>query len=419
MKADASALPGLPIGNKTAANVAVAGKTRRDDDGADAGSRFDRLLHKSPAAERTRATDAARERPAANAGKDGSAASQSASTQAASTQAAAAQGAVKAERDLREARDDESPLPAEWPPAGLILPVLLPPLPADAAPVGTAATAPETVGNGLPATTGGSLRLPPWTGGDTAAPATALPIDDLVTAAADASAAPEADPLAPARAGKALPAATPALPSAAASTLAAPAEPAALPLPAGFVLFKDSLDALTPGKREDVATLAAPAFSGAAPLSDNGLARTATVNPLTSLTPDLNTDQFGETLGTQLTWMAEQKVGHAHIRISPHDMGTIEVNLRLDGDRVHADFSSAQPEVRQALESSLPRLRDMLGQQGFQLAQADVGHRQNPQSPPPGQGTRAAGDGAPSTTDGTAAGAPVVRIVRGLVDAYA
>jgi flagellar hook-length control protein FliK len=36
---------------------------------------------------------------------------------------------------------------------------------------------------------------------------------------------------------------------------------------------------------------------------------------------------------------------------------------------------SPHVDVRQALESSLPRLRELLGEQGFQLAHADVGHQ--------------------------------------------
>lgn len=115
--------------------------------------------------------------------------------------------------------------------------------------------------------------------------------------------------------------------------------------------------------------------------------------------------------------MADQKIGHAHIKVTPNDLGTVEIRLRLEGDRVHADFSSAQAEVRQALESSLPRLRDMLGQHGFQLAHADVGQ----QHAPPSQGS------APQPGDARGdAGEPVadtprtVRMTaRGLVDAYA
>ncbi|HEY1033524.1 MAG TPA: flagellar hook-length control protein FliK, partial [Pseudoxanthomonas sp.] len=148
-----------------------------------------------------------------------------------------------------------------------------------------------------------------------------------------------------------------------------------------------------------------------------GLARTETVNAMAAPSADLHGGHFDEDIGDAVRWMADQKIGHAHIKVTPNELGTVEIRLRLEGDRVHADFASTQADVRQALESSLPRLREMLGQQGFQLAHADVGH----QHAPPSQGS-GAGQGE-STGD---AGEPVaeaprtVRMTaRGLVDAYA
>jgi flagellar hook-length control protein FliK len=190
--------------------------------------------------------------------------------------------------------------------------------------------------------------------------------------------------------------------------------------PEAIALVKDAVDALRSDGDAEPASPSSNPMAAPATTSPNGLARTATVNPLEAPMPDLHNEQFDEAVGTRLTWMAEQKIGHAHIKISPSDLGTVEVRLRLDGDRVHADFSSAQPEVRQALENSLPKLRDMLGQHGFQLGQADVGHHQDSRSTP----------GAPVTADrnggedaGVASEALLPRQVRvtahGLLDAYA
>ncbi|MGV8923912.1 MAG: flagellar hook-length control protein FliK, partial [Thermomonas sp.] len=103
----------------------------------------------------------------------------------------------------------------------------------------------------------------------------------------------------------------------------------------------------------------------------------ATLSALTPPVPlALPTDPdagFDDGFGTRIAWMAEQRLGHAQIRLNPEHVGPIEVRVQLDGDRVSAQFSSAHAEVRQAIEASLPRLRDMLGQHGLQLGQADVG----------------------------------------------
>lgn len=188
--------------------------------------------------------------------------------------------------------------------------------------------------------------------------------------------------------------------------------------PEALGLVKDAVDTL---RRDGDAEPAAPTLNTMAsgsPVSSNGLARTATVNPLEAPMPDLHSEHFDEAVGTRLSWMADQKIGHAHIKVSPGELGMIEVRLRMDGDRIHADFSSAQPEVRQALEGSLTRLREMLGEHGFQLAHADVGHRQDAQT------SAQQGDGGnvgslDNASDDSPLPPPINTYVRGLLDAYA
>lgn len=167
-------------------------------------------------------------------------------------------------------------------------------------------------------------------------------------------------------------------------------------------------DASTP-----VGNLLAGVGASNAPL---GLARTETVNVMGAPSADLHGGHFDEDIGDAVRWMADQKIGHAHIKVTPNDLGTVEIRLRLDGDRVHADFSSAQAEVRQALENSLPRLRDMLGQHGFQLAHADVGQ----QHTPPSQGAASPHGESSADTEALTETPRTVRMTaRGLVDAYA
>ena len=147
-----------------------------------------------------------------------------------------------------------------------------------------------------------------------------------------------------------------------------------------------------------------------------GLARTETVNAMEAPSADLHGGHFDEDVGDAVRWMADQKIGHAHIKVTPNDLGTVEIRLRLDGDRVHADFSSAQAEVRQALENGLPRLRDMLGQHGFQLADADVGQHHTS----PSQGAASPHGESSADTEALTETPRTVRMTaRGLVDAYA
>lgn len=82
---------------------------------------------------------------------------------------------------------------------------------------------------------------------------------------------------------------------------------------------------------------------------------------------------FDDGFGARIGWLADQRIGHAEIRLNPEHLGAIDVRLQIDGSKVSAEFQSAHADVRHALESSVGRLREMLGQQGLQLSHADVG----------------------------------------------
>lgn len=137
---------------------------------------------------------------------------------------------------------------------------------------------------------------------------------------------------------------------------------------------------------------------------------------------------YGDAFSNHVALMAGQRISHAEIRVVPEHLGVIDIRLQLDGSDVRADFHSNQPEVRQALEASLPRLREMLGQQGLQLAHAGVGQGQGQAQ---GQTQR---DGQPGFGQSAAHGAlepngmpaenrgplpPGFRQSRGLLDVYA
>ncbi|WP_312681954.1 flagellar hook-length control protein FliK [Stenotrophomonas chelatiphaga] len=245
-----------------------------------------------------------------------------------------------------------------------------------------------------------------------------------------APAAPDAAPAA------ATPVANGAPESAPATALPALANAAAGAAPGGIALAADAtaVDALPadveaalatlgaePGDSNDEATpaplLHAPgALQATRSAADITLARAVDPTP----TPVFGQEGFDEAISARVGWLAEQKIGHAHIRISPDDMGTIDVRLQMDGDKVHASFSSPHVDVRHALESTLPRLRELLGEQGFQLAHADVGQQQQGESgqTPRGSSFPANGDGDPGTAEVTLSSAQLIR-QRGLLDVHA
>lgn len=216
----------------------------------------------------------------------------------------------------------------------------------------------------------------------------------------------------------ALPAATAAM-SAKPATISADEASAELSLPLAAAAANDDANTLN----LDVDTPAPTAFASL--LHNQALQEVRASAPASSITaptptPDLNAGDFDEAIGARVGWLAEQKIGHAHIRINPENMGEIDVKLQLDGDRVHASFSSAHADVRHALESSLPRLREMLGEQGLQLSHADVGQQSTSQQ----QGEKGeTGSGLATGNQLEGNDLPVTSShnlrMRGLLDAYA
>lgn len=126
---------------------------------------------------------------------------------------------------------------------------------------------------------------------------------------------------------------------------------------------------------------------------------------------------FDDAFDQRIVWLAEQRIGQAEMRVSPDGMGPIDVRLQVDGHRVSAQFHAANADVRQALEAGMDRLRDLLGQRGMELADAQVG-QQRSQGGQPGTAFAGSGDGG---AEGEAAPVTTLRALRarGLVDEYA
>jgi flagellar hook-length control protein FliK len=146
----------------------------------------------------------------------------------------------------------------------------------------------------------------------------------------------------------------------------------------------------------------------------------STTLPVARLEP--GAPQFSATLSQQMVWMASQQVGRAELKLSPDELGPLEISLEMNGDEVRAEFASRSAEVRSLLETQIPRLRELLAEQGFSLADAQVGQERAAYQDAPRQ-REAFGGGHARLVDSeaessTPAAAPL-RARLGLVDDYA
>lgn len=106
----------------------------------------------------------------------------------------------------------------------------------------------------------------------------------------------------------------------------------------------------------------------------------------TSSSPSLRIDtplgQAGwhDEMGQKLTWMVGNNRQQADLVLNPPQLGRVEVSLTMNGDQATAIFTSPNPAVREALENSLHRLREVLADAGVSLGQTQVGSESPNQS---------------------------------------
>lgn len=81
---------------------------------------------------------------------------------------------------------------------------------------------------------------------------------------------------------------------------------------------------------------------------------------------------FAGEFADKVVWMAGRQGQIAELSLNPPQMGSVEVRLTVSGGEAGAQFFSANPAVREALEAALPKLREMMAQAGLNLGDANV-----------------------------------------------
>lgn len=82
--------------------------------------------------------------------------------------------------------------------------------------------------------------------------------------------------------------------------------------------------------------------------------------------------RFSPVMKQQLITMVSQGIQHAEIRLDPPELGHMLVKIQVHGDQTQVQFHVTQPQTRDLVEQAMPRLRELLQEQGMQLADSHV-----------------------------------------------
>ena len=154
---------------------------------------------------------------------------------------------------------------------------------------------------------------------------------------------------------------------------------------------------------------------------------TATTAADVSPTPTLKvgagveTPEFGQGLADRVSWMVDNNMNGAKLQVNPPQLGPIEVRIAVQGDHAQVWLTSHSAVTRDALEASSPKLREMLGAQGFGQVSVDISQRSFQERSPQAQPydlTPTANRGA-SAAPSSSAAISMPRISSSAVDAYA
>ncbi len=105
----------------------------------------------------------------------------------------------------------------------------------------------------------------------------------------------------------------------------------------------------------------------------------------------LTDTQWENKFSEHIIWMGQNSVKSALIKLHPEELGPIEITIKVVKDNASVNITSHSGHVRDIVEQALPKLREMMSEQGLHLSEAHIGadsnsHQSNQQPTNPEQG---------------------------------
>jgi flagellar hook-length control protein FliK len=147
----------------------------------------------------------------------------------------------------------------------------------------------------------------------------------------------------------------------------------------------------------------------------------ATAAPTLRVSAEIGTPEFAQDVTDHVSWMVGNSLNNAKLEVNPAQLGPIEVRIAVQGNQAQISLTAHSALTRDALEASSPKLREMLGAQGFAQVSVDISQRSFQDRSPSAQSYdwQPPSDRSASSAAPTSVSASTPRISSGVLDAYA
>lgn len=107
-------------------------------------------------------------------------------------------------------------------------------------------------------------------------------------------------------------------------------------------------------------------------MSPNILTPERAVGGMQAISSPLGSNGWTEEFSQKISWMGTQQNQVAELHLNPPNLGPLDVVLKISDNQATALFTSPHSAVREAVENALPRLREILADNGIMLGNATV-----------------------------------------------
>ncbi|RKZ97956.1 MAG: hypothetical protein DRQ43_02195, partial [Gammaproteobacteria bacterium] len=84
---------------------------------------------------------------------------------------------------------------------------------------------------------------------------------------------------------------------------------------------------------------------------------------------------WNQSFSNQIVMMVNNGVQQAKIKLNPMSLGPVEAMVKLSGETAVVNLTSLHLTTKDAMENAIPRLKEMLNENGFSQVDVNVSHQ--------------------------------------------